>query len=227
MGKQQSVAHLRVFGARCWAKVPMIHGMQVTGGSKLDPWSVECKLLGYASGNGNYRVQDSSNRHVFVSQDVVFEEGRPHRTLTSGGEETNVPLFDTLETLPLDNAKDPDIKDPEAINDDATQCDDRNIEQSNQQVIRIPTITETHRSSRAAQPSHSGLQSSEYKEQEAMSKDEGIEWTTNRKLPTALSVTDWANPQDEHKDFLACLAKTQASHNIPQSYRHAMATDPE
>ena len=55
-GKRQNVAHLRVFGAKCWAKIPTNHGVQVTGGSKLDPKSVECRLLGYASGSGNYKV---------------------------------------------------------------------------------------------------------------------------------------------------------------------------
>ena len=72
--KRQSVSHLRVFRAKCWAKVPTIHGVQVTGGSKLDPRSTECRLLGYASGSGNYKVQDITSRRVFVSRDVVFEE---------------------------------------------------------------------------------------------------------------------------------------------------------
>jgi hypothetical protein len=92
-GKRQSVAHLRVFGAKCWAKIPTLHGVQVTGGSKLDPRSIECRLLGYASGNGNYRVQDVSTRRVYVSRDVVFEEGNPHRTSASVGEQ--IPLFET------------------------------------------------------------------------------------------------------------------------------------
>ena len=136
IGKQQSVAHLHVFGARCWAKVPTVHGVQVTGGLKLDPHSVECWLLGYTSGNGNYMVQDIANCCVFVSQDVIFEEGCPHRTLASGGEGTNIPLFDTLETLPPANhdanlnLKDPAINDPETSN--AKQCDYLDTEQSNQ-----------------------------------------------------------------------------------------------
>ena len=44
-GKRQNVAHLRVFGAKCWAKLPTTHGVQVAAGSKLDPRSVECRLL--------------------------------------------------------------------------------------------------------------------------------------------------------------------------------------
>lgn len=55
-GKRQSVSHLRVFGAKCWAKIPTVNGAQVTGGSKLDARGVECRLLGYASGHGNYKV---------------------------------------------------------------------------------------------------------------------------------------------------------------------------
>ena len=58
-GKRQSVAHIRIFGSKCWAKIPTVNGVQVTGGSKLDPRSVECRLLGLALGTGNYKVQMS------------------------------------------------------------------------------------------------------------------------------------------------------------------------
>ena len=44
-GHCQSVSHLRVFGAKCWAKVPTVNGTQVTGGSKLDPRGIECCFL--------------------------------------------------------------------------------------------------------------------------------------------------------------------------------------
>ena len=87
-GKRQGVAHLRVFGSKCWAKMPVAHG-----GSKLDPRSTECRLLGYATGSGNYKVQDIATRRVFVSRDVIFEEGKPHGTTAGVGEQ--IPLFDT------------------------------------------------------------------------------------------------------------------------------------
>ncbi len=103
-GKRQDVSHLRVFGAECWAKIPTIHGAQVTGGSKLDPRAVECRFLGYAGGCGNYRVQDITSRQVYVSRDVIFEEGEPHCTSPSVGE--NIPLFDVaLGTLDKSNVK--------------------------------------------------------------------------------------------------------------------------
>lgn len=96
--KQQDIAHLRVFGAKCWAKIPTVNGAQVNRGSELDPRSVGCRLLGYALGHGNYRVQDVDSHCVFVSCDVVFEEGRGHRMLASVGEDnqTQIPLFDAL-----------------------------------------------------------------------------------------------------------------------------------
>ena len=71
--------------------MPTVHGVQVTGGSKLDPRSTECRLIGYASGSGNYKVQDITSRRVFVSRDVVFEEGLPRRTSVSGQQ---IPLFE-------------------------------------------------------------------------------------------------------------------------------------
>ena len=77
-GKRQSVTHLHVFGARCWAKTPI-----TLGGSKLDPRSIKCWILGYTSGSGNYKVQDVLSCHV-VSRDVVFDERRPCRTASVG-----------------------------------------------------------------------------------------------------------------------------------------------
>ena len=226
-GRRQDVAFLRVFGSKCWAKIPMVHGVQVNGGSKLDPRSTECRLLGYASGRGNYRVQDIVTRRVFVSRDVVFEEGMPHRTLASVGEENQqIPLFDTLydetppNTLPL--ANDPAINDPDPTINDGTR---RDVEQPSKSAIPA----EPRRSSRAAQQSKAGIQSLEYHQREAEGKEKGDEWATNQRHPKAMSVTstDWSTIQTDHEDLVACLVETKASHNIPKSYKHAMATDPE
>ena len=73
------------------------------GNSKLDPWSIECKLLGYASGSGNYRVQDVKTSRVFVSRDVVFEEGQPCCTSAKVGEEIETLNFDTNIDSSADN----------------------------------------------------------------------------------------------------------------------------
>src|SRR5271168_4707984 len=99
-GKRQDISYLWVFGARCWAKVPTAQGE-----SKLNPRSIPCRLLGYESGSGNYKVQDVTSRRVFVSRDVIFEEGLPRRTSASVGEETEPePLF---EIEPMNKVQNP------------------------------------------------------------------------------------------------------------------------
>ncbi|KAF5391957.1 hypothetical protein D9757_003238 [Collybiopsis confluens] len=81
-GKRQDISHLRVFGSRCWCKVPVINGHQVDGGDKIDNRGEECIFLGYAPGSGNYICQDKQGR-IIDSRTVTFEEGVPHRTRDS------------------------------------------------------------------------------------------------------------------------------------------------
>ena len=49
--------------------------------------------FGYASGSGDYNVQNVMSHWVFVSRDVIFEEGQPHWTSMSVREE--IQLSDT------------------------------------------------------------------------------------------------------------------------------------
>ena len=236
-GKRQTVAHLRPFGAKCWAKIPTVHGVQVTGGSKLDARSVECRFLGYATGTGNYKVQDVGTHRVFVSRDVVFEEGRPHRTLTSGGEE--VQLFDTLSN-PLANSSAPDVPAITATPVPAINLPDVDVGVDQQRDVDNrpkPAITDApRRSTRTVIPSQVKLQSSEYIQREATGMIEGQDWATDHNRSKAMWVTnpnhskaltfDPFTVQKDQDDFIACLTDTKASHSIPKSYRHAMATDP-
>jgi hypothetical protein len=232
-GKRQSVLHLRVFGAKCWAKIPTVHGVQVTGGSKLDPRGVECRLLGYTDGNGNYKVQDVATRRVFVSRDVVFEEGQPHRTSSSVGEnETEnipLPLFEmNLDDPTLDDKKDPDgpVDQPSSIpvsqNDAAGPGDNANHRDvtDNTEAQQVPAGL--RRSSRIPKPSSASLQSKEYQQREMTSLGEEQDWTPTR-ASAATDDTTAECPKD-----IACHAETKKSaHKIPHSYRHAMATDPD
>ena len=199
-GKRQGVAHLRVFGAKCWAKTPTAHG-----DSKLDPRSTECRLLGYASGSGNYKVQDVVSRRVFVSRNVVFEEGQPRRTSASVGEQ--VPLFDTDNlTPPADNLT-PNLTPP--ADDQLVPVDHIPVDQTSVDHDRIiPAVpVEPRRSVRTSKPSQAGAQSAEYKQREETGRGEGQDWATDQ--------------------IIACLTETKASHHIPRSYRHAMSTDPD
>ena len=206
-GKRQNVAYLRVFGSKCWAKIPTAQGA-----SKLDPHSTECRLLGYASGSGNYKVQEVGSCRVFVSRDVVFEEGQPRRTSADVGEEMTL----TFEMNTFDTNKV-----PSADNGHQQLPDQPTVDQIDNQRD-IPA--EPRRSNRIIQPTKTGLQSMEYKNREAEGKEMGQDWATNSKNPRASFVIDY--PEDED-NIIACLADTKSSHHIPRSYKHAMATDPD
>ena len=180
-GKRQDIAHLRVFGAKCWAKIPTVHGAQVNGGSKLDVRSTECRLLGYAPGSGNYKVQDVATWRVFVSRDVIFEEGLPRRTSANVGEST-IPIFDGDRTLTeVDNTHDTHQNihqnDPDSNISDHT-TDQINIANQGDQNI-ANRQTEPRRSTRMHQPSQARLESAEYKERETAGKGDGQDWATN------------------------------------------------
>ncbi len=241
-GRRQDVSHLRVFGAKCWAKIPTVNGAQVTGGSKLDPRGVECRFLGYAGGSGNYKVQDLASRRVLVSRDVVFEEGQPRRTSPNVGE--NLPLFDTTNDGTTNDGNTFDdnggvnqqtTDQPDVVTDPVLDDQrDRHVDIPTEPIRRdhhvdIPAEPIQHlelrRSSRISQPSVGILQSKEYKEREEAGRDKGEEWTTNRRFPQAgLTFDRFLDDQDE---YIACLVETKASHSIPRSYRHAMSTDPD
>ena len=217
-GKRQSVSHLRVFGAKCWAKIPTVHGAQVTGGSKLDPRSIPCRFLAYMSGTGNYKVQDVETRRVFVSRDVIFEEGMPRRTLTSVGEET--PLFDSV--IPPANV----LLEPVNDTDSAINTDSNNQPPSRQPPSRHqdnPGITEPRRSTRVPKSSQMGLHSSEYQNREELGKEDGLDWATDDKAPRATLTSAIF---DDRENVIACFSDTKGIHYIPRSYKEAMRTDP-
>src|SRR6202522_3440217 len=229
-GKRQGVGHLRVFGSKCWAKIPTMHGIQVTGGSKLDVRSVPCRFLRYALGHGNYKVQDIDTRRVYVSRDVVFEEGLPCRTLTNVGEnQIPIPLFDIVipDPSPLANTPaTPDIDNSTQVLDNQPSVPDVPAIHTDQH--QIPDVTaESRRSTRVPQPSNAIMQSAEYQQHEAMEKSKGNDWATDTKRPRATPAIDQPSDKYDNKDILACLTDTKASHFIPRSYRHAMSTDPE
>jgi hypothetical protein len=86
-------------------------------------------MLGYAGGRGNYKVQDIASRRMFVLRDVIFEEGQPHHTSPSVGED-NIPLVDaTLREDKLNNCETTDqqtnqqypVADPENHADPSNQ----------------------------------------------------------------------------------------------------------
>ena len=227
-GKRQDISHLRVFGARCWAKIPTVHGAQVTSGSKLDPRAVECRFLGYAGSHGNYKVQETASRHVFVSRDIVFDEGDPHRTSPSVGEKEGslfdvtlgLDILDERTTVGQHPNQQSDQHNVTLIPESHTESDDcrvgsddhwvDNPTEANQQTEPIPLVV--RRSSRLPHPSASILQSKEYQQREDIGQHKGEEWMTDQ---AKFAIDLLSNDQDA---YITCLMETKASHNIPQSY---------
>lgn len=64
-----SVAHLKIFGCVCYAKAPDEKR------SKLDAKSVLAVFIGYSERSKGYRLYDVETKKVFISRDVVFDEG--------------------------------------------------------------------------------------------------------------------------------------------------------
>ena len=71
------------------------------------------------------------------------------------------------------------------------------------------------------------MQSAEYHQREATSREKGQEWATDNKRSQASLAIDYSELSLDRDNTIACLAETKASHQIPRSYQHAMATDPE
>ena len=84
-----NVYHLRVFGSKAWAKIP------------LDKWkafqaqSSECILLGYAEDAKAYKLMEVATRGCFIEISVHFEEDRIHDTppTTHQGITISPPIF--------------------------------------------------------------------------------------------------------------------------------------
>ena len=148
---------------------------------------------------------------MFVSRDVIFEEGLPHQT--SASVEEQIPVINIQRENPPAETTDPTIPDNTH----------QNVNFTNQPNIAL-TPVEPQQSTQVTQPSRSIIQSMEYMECEHAEKGEGQEWMMNNKHPKANIVID---APDDHKNVITCINETKASHNIPRPYRHTMSTDPD
>ena len=132
-------------------------------------------------GAGNYKVQNIDTQRVYVSRDVIFEEGQPHRTSTSVGEKM-IPLFDTLD---IHDTPDTAINPDHAITDPAVTP---KLRQPTRQPD-ISGITELRQSNRAPKPSQAGLHSTECKQRDEAGKEDEQDWATDR--PRAASTISY------------------------------------
>ena len=72
-GRKPDISHLRVWGVRCFAHVPV----ELQG--KLGVKSRECLFMGYPPSQHGYRVRDVQTHRFFTSGSVIFDENIPYR----------------------------------------------------------------------------------------------------------------------------------------------------
>ena len=73
--RKPNVSHLRVFGARAFAHVPL--ELQ----TKLGVKSRECLFMGYVPGQKGYRLRDVATGTFFSATAVIFDENSPYKPL--------------------------------------------------------------------------------------------------------------------------------------------------
>ena len=67
-GHKSNVSHLRFFGSKSWARIPL-------GKRKaFQAQSSECILLGYAEDEKYYKLMEVAARRCFIERSVHFEE---------------------------------------------------------------------------------------------------------------------------------------------------------
>ena len=142
-------------------------------------------------------------------------------TASVGEQHHQIPLFDAnpgIASTPLASAEHvPAINVPD-------QTPDLIVNPIVNQIDRQANTPEPRRSARVPQPSQARLQSMEYQRHEITERDEGQDWANDHRRPQALAAIDWSIT--DHEDFIVCLlTETKASHHIPRSYQHAIATD--
>ena len=67
-GYKPNVSHLRVFGSKAWARIPLDKR------KAFQAQSSECILLGYAEDGKAYKLMEATTRKCFIEWSVQFEE---------------------------------------------------------------------------------------------------------------------------------------------------------
>eukprot|EP00171_Calliarthron_tuberculosum_P002198 IDg2198t1 len=75
-GRKPHLAHLRVFGSKCWYRIPK---EKMTG---LDKRASEAIMIGYPEGQKAYKLWDTLQLKIVVSRDVKFQEIATESSLT-------------------------------------------------------------------------------------------------------------------------------------------------
>jgi len=163
--------------------------------------------------------------HEFTAPYSSAQNGLAERAIRTTMDDVRTLLYDSgLGHLPTENpslVSHPRSSGSDDLVDLADLVDPADLPPPIASAERAPGL---RRSARVPQPSSALLESRNYQQRESEGRGEGLEWATARKHPQASFAFDRMTIDID--DYVACLADTKASHQIPRSYRHAMATDP-
>jgi hypothetical protein len=67
-GRKPNIAHLRIFGSKCWYVIPK------TQTRKLDDRSSEAMMIGYSTPQKGYKLWHAKLKRLVVSRDVTLAE---------------------------------------------------------------------------------------------------------------------------------------------------------
>ena len=85
-GIKPKVNHLRIFGSKCWAKIPVEH---TTGHNKFQPRAMEGRMIGYAQQGKSYKVL-LKNGSIILATSITFDE-QPINSIKQQNEISNIP----------------------------------------------------------------------------------------------------------------------------------------
>ncbi|KAF7353204.1 Gag-Pol polyprotein [Mycena sanguinolenta] len=227
-GRPVDVSHMRVFGSKCSAKVPIVNGHRVDGGGKLESRTIPATFIGYGTGAGNYLLIDE-NGHQFESRNVEFDEGTPNRTLDEGGESIAPEAPGDKSNQSFESASDVDGDVPDSRPNSPPPA-------LTPEPVHAPPVEPApappRRSTRHAAPSTRGIESVESTAREDAARAKRDDWATQStkpRVPRANAAWDpivSLNAQlDDH------ITQTLMSYNpdrlyVPKTYSDAIKRDP-
>ncbi len=225
LGKRQSVAHLRVWGSRCVAKAPVVHGARVDGKSKLDDCGIPATLIGYRVGAGNYVLMDNCGVQ-FISRNVKFDEtrrrGRDGEGVFGEGvsDTSQMPVHtDAFNSAPSHSVVAPggEVKLDSSQTSITSSLASSSIHST---PANNPIPSQPRCLPRVPIPTRTALDNAAYKQREELARASGEEWAHNN--PTAHAA--W-NISAELDDFIALMAATKDDTYEPKTYTEAICLD--
>jgi len=118
-GKQPHLAHMRVFGCICYAKVPDQKR------TKLDAKGIKCLFLGYCEGTKAYRVMCMDTKKIIKSPDVAFFEDAEHSKERPSGSDDGPalegPTLAVDDSIESEDEEDLEVKPKPSVNGPASR----------------------------------------------------------------------------------------------------------